>query len=478
MILRPYQSQLIADIRGSIRQGHKNVLAVLPTGGGKTVIASFLAKSTSERGRPIFFICHRDFLVHQTALTFEQNGLDFGFVAAGQKMLDRPVMVCSIDTLKNRLDLLDVPDVTVWDEAHHLRAASWLKVHAWTGDNVNIGLTATPERLDGKGLNPPFDDMVIGPTTGELMEMGMLSQYVAFAPSTVDLSEVRTVAGEYSAADLDEALGRSLIMGDIVKTYAERARGTRAVYFCHKVEASKALAESFRNAGFRALHIDGDTPTKDRTKAAILFADGHLDVLTNCALMGEGYDLAAQAGRDVTIETVGLCRPTQSRSLHRQQMGRALRPKDYPAIILDHVGNLERHGLPDSDIDWNLFGRQKQAEKKMTKTCDACLAVVKIVAKACPCCGHVFSGRGPQAGPEHVDAELVEVDKEMLRELEKQKRAQRMAEEARCQTHEDYIELGRKRGYSPKWAHMRWREVKERLESQARSYLRDYEPAA
>lgn len=472
MQLRDYQRDLIANIRGSIREGHRNVLAVLPTGGGKTVIASALAKSTAERGQGLFFIVHRDFLVHQTAQTFDRAGLDYGLVVAGKKFKDRPIQICSIDTLKNRLEKLDRPQVMLWDEAHHMRAAGWMKVHGWTGDNINIGLSATPERLDGKGLNPPFTAMVEGPTTGMLMSWGMLSQYRAYAPSSPDMSDVRTVAGEYSQSDLEKAVRESVIMGDVVGTYQEKASGTRAIYFCPNIKYSQELAAAFRQAGINALHIDGETPSNERTQAAVDFAEGRLDVLTNCALFGEGYDLAAQAQRDVTIDCVGLVRPTQSMSLHRQQIGRGLRPKDYPCIILDHAGNIERHGLPDDEIEWSLEGRPKEPRKSTTKQCPQCSCINPIHEKVCIECGSPLTEkRGERSGPEVVeDIQLSEIDYD----AHKAKRQEQRAEELRCQTKEDFVNLGKARGYKPQWAYIAWSKAKARVEAQAKAYLRDY----
>lgn len=481
MKLRDYQENLIADIRGSIRAGHRNVLAVLPTGGGKTVIASALASSTSAKGIGLWFICHRDFLVHQTALTFDAAGLDYGLVTAGKKIQDRAIQICSIDTLKMRLDRMEDmrPGVRIWDEAHHLRAAGWMKVHGWAEDALDIGLTATPERLDGKGLNPPFTDMVLGPTTAQLMEWGMLSQYRAYAPSAPDLSQVRTVAGEYSQADLEKAMRESVIMGDVVGSYQERALGRRAVYFCPDIAYSKDLAAAFRAAGINALHIDGDTPSKDRIQAAIDFADGRLDVLTNCALFGEGYDLAAQAQRDVTIDCVGLCRPTQSLTLHRQQIGRGLRPKDYPCIILDHAGNLDKHGLPDAEIDWSLTGRPKEPRPSTTWMCKPCFCINHVKDKVCIDCGEprTVEARGPRVIETVEDIELKEIDRQA--HLERSRRHRE--EERACTCYDDFKAIAIERGYKLSWAGIQWARKKaadkaaqERIEHQARSYDRRY----
>lgn len=473
MQLRDYQEEFIGDIRGAMRQGHKAVVGVLPTGGGKTVVASFLGSSVAARGMQYWFVCHRDFLVEQTAKTFTRAGLDYGIIAAGRKPLDRPIQIVSVDTVRRRLDKVDRPGLINWDECHHIAAGSWGAVREWSGaDCLHVGLTATPERLDGRGLQPPFSSMVMGPSVSYLMGIGALSQYRAFAPSMPDLSDVGTVAGDYNQRQLQQAMRESVILGDVVQTYREYSLGKRAVYFCVSIADSQALAAQFRREGINALHIDGTTPSDERTRAAVMFADGEIDVLTNCSLFGEGYDLAAQAGRDdVTIETVGLVRPTKSLPLYRQMVGRAMRPKPYPAIILDHSGVIQQHGLPDDEIEWSLIGLKNKSRPSTTKTCPSCAAVVHVHESTCPHCGAAFKRGGERVGPKRMeDAQLQEVDKELLRRQAAEKRE----EIAGCRTHEDFINLGIRRGYDPRWAHLQWKRARDKAENQAKAYLRDY----
>ena len=471
--LRPYQEKLVADTRDAMKAGHDAVLAVLPTGGGKTVLSADLTRKSQEKGKTIWFLCHRDFLLHQTSMTFDQMELQHGFLAAGRPVGMLPTMICSVDTVKARLSKMATkPDLIIWDEAHHTKAAGWEKIRAWAGDKCkHIGLTATPQRLDGKGLNPPFTAMTLGPTTAELMAMGNLSKYRAFAPSKPDLSGVHTVAGDYNQRELQEAVEKSVITGDIVKTYLEMGFGHRGVYFCPSIKYSKALAQEFEAAGVHARHVDGETDTEDRIAAARMFAQGKLQILTNCSLFGEGYDLSAQAGMDATIELVGLVRPTQSLTLHLQQIGRCLRPKDYPAVILDHAGNLEEHGLPDEDRLWSLDGQVRN--KASVRICKACQAANALRAIVCVCCGEPLAEKkGPRAGPEHVEGELVEVDVELL--------ARRKRAELRdCRTRQDFADYAKRWGYKPGWVFHAWRGFQEaqrrgqeRIEAQARAYLR------
>lgn len=458
MILRPYQTRLYDGLLREARAGHKAILAVLPTGGGKTVVASALMDNARAKGKSAWFICHRDFLIAQTAGTMKQFGLTHGYIAAGYPEGVVPMMCVSVDTLRSRLHRTTVrPDLMIWDEAHHARAESWLKVWDWAGTSVtHVGLTATPQRLDGAGLGVipgkpgGFTAMVEGPTTAELMRLGQLSGYRAFAPGTPDLSGVRTVGGDYDAHQLSEAVERSVIVGDVVDHWKRHAPGRKSVYFAVNISFSKRLAEAFEDGGVPALHIDGNTPSIERVAAARALAEGRIQVLVNVALMGEGFDLAAVAGMDCNVECVGLVRPTQSLALHLQQIGRGLRPKRQPCIILDHAGNVMKHGLPDDERFWSLDGRKKGPPRKTTvKTCEVCLGVSPINATVCVCCGAPFLVKG-RDGPDHVDGTLVEIDPK--------ERARRMRDEVAAAPTLDALKaIGAKRGYKPGWAFFVWK---------------------
>jgi DNA repair protein RadD len=352
---------MIAGARALLRQ-HQAVLIQAPTGAGKTALAAFMAGSAVSKGLRVWFICHRDFLVDQTSKTFAKVGIDHAFIAAGWTFQPhKRVQICSIDTVKNRLDRLEPPDLVIWDEGHHTAAAGWRKVREWAGKAKHVGLSATPCRLDGKGLDDLFDAMVPGPAVSWLIQNRFLSDYRAYAPSTPDLSGVHTRAGDYAAGELDAAMNKAAMIGEYPRHYLTYARGMRAAYFATSVATSERIASMFRDAGVSAQHVDGTTPTAERKAICRRFALGEIQVITNCAILGEGFDLAAQAGIDVSIDCVGLARPTQSLSLHLQMIGRALRPSEGKkhAVILDHAGGLMKHGLPDDDREWRLEGQKK-----------------------------------------------------------------------------------------------------------------------
>jgi superfamily II DNA or RNA helicase len=279
--------------------------------------------------------------------------------------------------------------------------------------------------------------MVRGPSVRWLIDEGYLSRYRAFAPSTPDLTGVHTRAGDYIQTELDELMGQKAIVGNAVAHYRRLAAGKRAVAFCVSVKHSRNVAEQFRAAGFVAHHLDGETPREERRAAIQAFRDGHIQVLCNVDLFGEGFDLPA-------IEVAILLRPTKSLGLYLQQVGRALRP--YPgkasALILDHAANMREHGLPCDDRDWSLEDRErrKKGEREDVepiKQCPQCYAV-HAPAPACPECGHVY-----QAAPRkltEVDGELQEIDIERAREMRK-------AEQREARSLDDLIRLAQARGY-------------------------------
>jgi superfamily II DNA or RNA helicase len=431
-----------------------------PTGSGKTVKSSFMVRSALARGGRPWFVCNRDYLVEQTSLTFNNLGISHGIIAAGRPF--NPYQMCqiaSIDTLKNRLARIPAgcfPTVVFVDEAAHSAAGGWAKVLEWAtlvGAKI-VGLTATPERLDGRPLNPPYTTLVPGPSVAWLIEQGYLSRYRAFAPTSPALADVKTRGGDYAVEAIEEEMDRPTLTGDIVGHYMRLAPGLRAIYFCVSIAHSRHVAEAFCAAGVPALHVDGTTPSFERKAAAAALADGRVSVLTNVGLMSEGFDLSAQAGRDVTVECVGLLRPTKSLSLYLQQVGRALRKKPTAAVILDHAGNIEAHGLPDDERTWTLEGRQKGDQKSEVAiaVCKGCTGSYRAVLRACPYCGFAKPEAAPTPAAITVgDGELVEVNAAEMRE-------RRQKQESACRSVTELVDLGRARGLKnpEQWGAMIW----------------------
>jgi DNA repair protein RadD len=451
--LRDYQGELVDRARLALRK-NRRVLIQLPTGGGKTPIAGFIAGETSARGKTAFFNCHRRELVQQTSLTFNKFGIPHGFIAAGKRGGNANVNICSIDTLKNRLATTPEPDVALWDEAHHLGAAGWrLVMDTWRRAR-HIGFTATPWRLDGSGLDDQFDEMVCGPSSAWLIERGYLSQYEIFAPFAPDMTGVKRHGGDYAKGEASKRMDIPKRTGDIIKHWRRYADGLVTVGFAVNVADSQLLAERFNAAGIPAAHLDAGTPKGERKRIIDAYAAGRLRVIWNVDLFGEGFDLSAIAQTDVTIDCVIQARPTQSLSLHLQQIGRALRPKEGPAIILDHAGNSSKHGFPDDEREWTLAGREKSGKggdsgPPPPVTCEGCWRQIRRpLPPCCPHCGLSLAAKAKEI--KEGEGELVKLtaaDKAAMRQAREQ-------EEHQAKTLPELLALAHRRGYAnpQQWA--------------------------
>jgi superfamily II DNA or RNA helicase len=435
--LRPYQSDIITQARDLIREGETSILLQAPTGAGKTALCAHMLGTAAARGQQSWFVVHRRELIKQSARTFRAVGIPHGIVAAGFVGDSlQPVQICSVQTLAQRHHRMRRPKLIVWDECHHVAAASWAKIHEAYPDAIHIGLSATPERLDGTGLGRWFRQIVLGPSVSWLIEQGYLARYRLFAPSRPDLGGVHTRMGDFVRSESAAVMDRPSITGDAVLHYKRLAAGKRAVVFCTCVEHSQHVVAMFRAAGIPAEHVDGETDPRERDAALGRFERGETLILSNVELFGEGVDIPG-------IEVAILLRPTQSLSLFLQQVGRALRPAPgkLEAIILDHAGNALRHGLPDDDRLWSLDGakakRRKVDEDVAVKQCPSCFAVVRANVQKCAC-GHVWIPQGrvidEQAG------ELVEVDPSQMRR-------DRMREQGSAKSLDELIKLGVARGY-------------------------------
>lgn len=447
--LREDQEDVRNKLRAALRN-HQAVLTYAPTGFGKTVLAGGLTKLIYERQKRVAFCVHRVDLITQTAKTFQKFKIPFSYIASGiHHNPYMPVQIASIPTLKNRLHIFK-PDYVFIDEAHLSMSTGWQSVvdfYVKAGAKI-IGLSGSPERLDGKPLGSIWQTMVMGPSVRWLIDRGYLSTYRAFAPAGIDLMDgVHTRGGDYVQSEVEEIMKGKAVLKDAVKKWKKYAAGKRTIAFTRSRESSERLAAQFRAEGVVAVALDGETPQEDRRAAFLGFANRQIDIIVNCALFCEGFDLSAQVDMDVTVEAMLDYAPTQSLAKQIQKWGRTLRAKPYPAIILDLVGNISRHGLPDDDREWSLEGRKKRGSPGV-RICQECFASFHG-SGACPECGWTQSGggKGPVKPLEEIDGELEEVDIKAVRR-------QRAMEQAKAETLDDLIELAKARGYkSPaKWA--------------------------
>ena len=446
MELRPYQNQLANDIRGAFGSGANRPLAVSPTGSGKTVLFSYITSQVLKRGSRVIIIAHRREILDQISATLKRVGVPHGFIQAGKSTSTQPAMVASIQTLARRLDTVPAPDLVIIDEAHHSVSKSYVQMFAAWPTAKFIGVTATPERLDGKGLGAMFDRMVMGPSVRWLIDNGFLAQPVYYAPrEVVDLSQVHTIAGDFDRSETEEIVDTPRITGDAVTHYVRFCNRQRAVAFCISVAHAQHVADTFNSCGIPSASIDGTLDPEVRKQRVDDLTAGKILVLTSCELISEGFDLPA-------VNAAILLRPTQSLSMHLQQVGRALRP--YPgkvnAIILDHVGNCLRHGLAEQERDWDLSGREKRLKKSSlveTKQCSKCFAI--FAGTVCPQCGSQREIAAREI--EEVDGELQRLSIEDISKKREERR-----EEGKCKTLDDFRALAKQRGYKLGWAFFRW----------------------
>jgi DNA repair protein RadD len=414
--LRPYQSQAIHEAREALRI-NRRVLIVAPTGAGKTTIAAEIIRLTIARGGRVWFLAHRKELIDQASARLDQFGIAHGVIMA-QHWRDRPherVQVASVQTLVNR-DVDMRPSLIIIDEAHRATAASYQTVIENAGSPKVIGLTATPIRGDGKGLASMFDAMVQCPPIGELMAQGYLVPARAFAGRRVDLSGVEIRGSDYDPTQLNDAMNKPHLIGDVVKEWRRLADSRPTMVFAAGVKHSRTIVDAFLDAGIRAAHLDGETPKQERESILKRLADGRLTVVSNAMVLTEGVDVPV-------VSCVVLARPTKSKGLYLQMAGRGLRtaPGKQDCLILDHGNCTMEHGLVPRDQNWQLTDdsqrkRGKQVSYAETfKVCPDCGEVAELQADVCKC-GYVFAVRAKQKQLKVYNGVLEEVTEKRIRE--------------------------------------------------------------
>lgn len=450
-VLFPDQQAVMNDTRSAMRK-YKRILIRAETGFGKTVLSMVMINAAVEKGSTCWFVMPRKQLLAQTAQTFIKDGVGFGFIASGRKPNPfASVQLCTSGTLSRRLDRMRAPTVIFIDETD-FGGAEVDKIVQWGTEKGCwiIGLTATPWRSDGKGLGCWFDHMVDGPSLAELIEMKRLSEYKLYAPQKPDMSGVSTGSnGDWNTAQTEERITRKLT-GNAIEHYKKHAFGKLAVSYSVSVKKSIEACEMFNEAGVPAGVVHSKMSDEEIDSVIMRFARRELLVLENCEMIVFGFDLSSRANCDVTIEAMIDKQPTKSLRKQRQKNGRVLRMKDFPALMFDHAGNSEVHGLPDADQEWTLSDREKQKRSSSEKTeptrqCPDCYMCHRP-SPECPGCGHVYPVMSREI--EEVDGDLVEVTDRPAIMTPKQE----IGKIARTEGLTGLIQYGKDKGYKPAWA--------------------------
>lgn len=453
-MLRDYQQDILNNAIAAFNEGATAPLVVAPTGAGKTMMFCEMAGGAYKKGNRTYILVHRNFLVKQTSNKLAKMGIPHGVIASGHPVNNELIQVCSVGTLLRRLHFLPEPNFIVVDEAHHTVAGQWAQIIEAYPKALTLGVTATPERLDGTGLGIIFDRLIVGPSVKDLISAGWLVPSIVYAPPVgYDFETIRRAKSE---GELEQLLDKKSITGCAIDHYRRIRPGVPAVAFCTTVAHAEHVAQQFNEAGIASAAISGAMPEKDRAKLLRDLGTGKLKVLTSCELISEGFDLQSQGDDLESVGCVILLRRTDSLSLYLQQVGRALRPdqergKQF-AFILDHVGNCFVHGLPDDDRQWSLEGSKRKKRRAITpsvKQCPKCYAAFAPAAR-CPVCKHVIPVQERQSELIQQDGELKPVDKAS------KERVNIRAKTYACRTLDELRALGKSLNYKPGWADRIW----------------------
>lgn len=436
MELRPYQLDLVAQARASLRSSRR-ILIQMATGGGKTPVGAHIIQSAAARGSEVWMIAHKNFLVEQASDKLRQFQVPHGVVSSQGRYNPRvPVHVCSLGVLRNRRQQMRPPRLILWDECHHIGARTWAEIMDAYPDAVHVGLTATPVRPGGGGLGDHFQSMVVGPSVADLIAWGRihpgegLCGYRYFsARHSVSGEGLHSRAGEFIAEELGEMMDKPAIIGDAVAEFKANAADRRFLTFAPTVQFSDHMAEKYRAEGVNCVHLDGDSDKTHGTgyikRVLRSLHRGEIQGVSSVNLFLEGLDVTA-------INCVQWLRHTKSIVVKMQGDGRGMRNErgKENLLILDHVENWKRFGMPDDEQEWDLAPDRKARltdGASTTRECPKCYSRFSITKPVCPECGVPYPVKARTI--EEVAGNVVELDVEALRgKVKKPESAERRAQ--------------------------------------------------
>jgi DNA repair protein RadD len=460
--LRPYQHSVIDLINAHIAEGcERRIVLVMPTGAGKTIVAAAIINRALAKGERVLVLAHTREIIKQTSLKLSAHDIEHGIIQAELVAdPDQPVQVASIQTLWSRgmrRNTMPMPaaNVLIIDECHHCPAETYRKIIDEYPGALLLGLTATPCRSDGRGLGGIFDVIIECPQLAELIEQKYLVKTRVYAPIDPDLKGVETRVGDYVESRLAERMDRANLVGDIVTHWHKYGERRKTVCFAVNVAHSLHIRDEFIKSGVRAEHVDGSTPKPDRDAALARLASGETELITNCQVLGEGWDLPE-------VACCILARPTRKMGLYRQMVGRTLRPAPgkVNAIVLDHSGAVFRHGFVEDRVEWFLDPEKRSVSSTHAKRlagyhsrlldeCSQC-GSMRVAGEKCQHCGFL-----PQRPPKAMvfrDGDLVPVDRNS-------RTASTISNpDERIRWHGMLTQIAISRGYKLGWAAHKFRE--------------------
>lgn len=410
MRLREYQNRMIENARELLRSGSKRIIIQASCGAGKTIIAASIVSSALEKGKKVLFLVHLRELAYQAMERFSEFGIgdEVGVIMAGEEShLDRPVQIASIQTYSRRLNLEELvynpwfhkSDLVIYDECQESVSRTRKAIlEIYKQDTVILGLTATPCRADGRGLGEIYEEIVPCLGISGLTDLGYLVPMIYYGcREKPDLENIPEVAGDFNKKVLGERVDKPKLIGDIYDNWARIAIDRQTVIFATDVKHSKHIKDLFERRGIKIEHVDAHTPEEERRDILNRFKSGDVQVVTNCAIYGQGADFP-------WASCIVLAKPSKSYGRYVQMAGRGSRP--YPgktnAIIIDHAGLVigkYGHGFLEDEVYWTLDGKKtawkKKSERKKEKKifeCEMCMTM--HTGKRCPSCGFEIEGWG------------------------------------------------------------------------------------
>jgi superfamily II DNA or RNA helicase len=389
--LHNYQDKVFGKVMAHIHNFERSILIQMPTRSGKSAVASKLIEYFSmEKKEAVYFTGHTKILITQMSDELTDHGIKHGIIAPWAPQIKYRVQVISKDTLFNRFKKMKntgwkEPMVIIVDECHLSMSARYKEILDSYPDSIIIGLTATPDRLDGKGLDNIFDVIVKGPSIKWLQENGYLCPTETFAVEFDDTG-MRTSHGDYNKSDVIERVDKPKVLKDIVKHWEMVAKNKKTLSFCASIQHAHDLAEEFNEAGYPSVAISSKDGKMVIDQKLQEFYSGKYINLCSVDLFIMGFTV-----RD--CECIVQARPTQSLMIYLQQLGRGMMFLPGKILInLDCVNNWTRHGLPDDDRNWSLAGRKKRAREAATlKRCPECFHPVPVATRICSYCGHAWT---------------------------------------------------------------------------------------
>jgi DNA repair protein RadD len=458
--LRPYQSDVLAEVEQVIDAGQRRIILVAPTGAGKTIIASAIINDAQAKDLRVLMLAHTREIIRQTSTKLFEHSIKHGIIQAGfMTRPDEAVQVASVQTLWTRAmtGRMELPpaDLLIIDEAHHCPANTYRKIIDAYPQAVLLGLTATPCRGDGRGLGGIFDTIIECPQVAELIEQKYLVRTRVFAPVDPDLKGVETRVGDYVESQLAERMDRANLVGDIISHWHRYGEKRKTVCFAVNVQHSLHIRDEFIKSGVSAAHVDGTMPKTERDAVLARLASGDISIIANCMVLTEGWDMPE-------VSCCILARPTRKMGLFRQMVGRVLRPAPgkVNAIVLDHSGAVFRHGFVEDRVEWTLDPEKRAASPTHAPRlergycsrlleCSSC-GSMRVAGEACQHCG--FLPQRPAKAVVFADGDLALVDRQ-------RRAAQAISDpNERMRWHGMLTHIAGERGYKAGWISHKFRE--------------------